>query len=593
MLTSNHPFSRRRLARPLLLALVAASPAFVAGGCIGTSNTGPERSGSSEREALNQVPKHPHKALCPKAPPRHARCHAYVRTKADGNVQPFDTPSGLTPADLVSAYEIPSGEGSATVAIVDAYDNPNAESDLAVYRQQFGLPPCTTANGCFKKVNESGQASPLPIADTGWAGEIALDLDMVSAICPSCNILLVEANSASYADLGAGVNMAASLSATVISNSYGGAEDSSAPSMDAMYYDHPGIAVLASSGDNGFGVEFPASGAHVIAVGGTTLTKSSADPRGWVEGAWPGAGSGCSAYVAKPSWQMDPGCANRTVADVSAVADPNTGVAVYITYGATGWVVYGGTSAASPIFAAALAAAGRGSIDAGWLYAHPGAFHDVTSGSNGTCSGAASYLCNAGPGYDGPTGLGTPDGLAIADASGTGGSSSSSSSGSTGGSTTSSSSGSGAGGGTGSSSSSSSGGPGTTCDHPVCTPGAQLTADCDPCAAQVCASDPYCCDTAWDTTCVSEADTTCGAGCSGSGSSSSSSSGSAGASSSSSGSGGSTSCAHAICTSGSMLDPSCDPCAASICASDAYCCGTAWDTQCVGEVGSICGQTCN
>src|SRR6185369_14902861 len=182
--------------------------------------------------------------------------------------------------------------------------------------------------------------------------------------CPKCKILLVEANSASMSDLGAAVNTAAALGATVISNSYGGSEDSSATSTDAQYFNHPGIAITVSSGDNGYGVEYPASSAHVIAVGGTSLAKSSST-RGWAEGAWNGAGSGCSKYVAKPSAQKDTGCTKRTVADVSAVADPNTGVAVYDTYGgasagATGWVVYGGTSAAAPIVAAVLAASGKG-----------------------------------------------------------------------------------------------------------------------------------------------------------------------------------------------------------------------------------------
>src|SRR5262249_11759682 len=152
-------------------------------------------------------------------------------------------------------------------------------SDLAIYRAQFGLPPCTTANGCFKKVNQSGQASPLPSPDPGWAGEIALDIDMVSAACPGCKILLVEANTAST-DLGVAVNTAAALGANAISNSYGGDEDSSDPTLNSSYFNPPGVLITASTGDWGYGVSHPATEAHVLAVGGTSLTQSNS-PRGW------------------------------------------------------------------------------------------------------------------------------------------------------------------------------------------------------------------------------------------------------------------------------------------------------------------------
>jgi subtilase family serine protease len=228
---------------------------------------------------------------------------------------------------------------------------------------------------------------------------------MVSAICPNCKIILVEANSSSLADLGASVDTAASLGANAISNSYGGSE--SASSATDQNYNHPGIAITVSSGDGGYGVEFPASSPYVTAVGGTHLVKDGS-ARGWSESAWSGAGSGCSAYVPKPSWQKDTGCAMRSVADVSAVADPNTGVAVYETFRRKGgWQVYGGTSVASPIVAAVFALAG-GNFAPSYPYAHTTSLFDVTSGSNGTCGG--TYLCTAGSGYDGPTGLGTPDG---------------------------------------------------------------------------------------------------------------------------------------------------------------------------------------
>ncbi|MET9360921.1 S53 family peptidase [Streptomyces sp. NPDC006632] len=323
-------------------------------------------------------------------------------------------PSGLGPSSLQSAYKLPSSTAGSgrTVAIVDAYDDPNAAADLAKYRSQYGLPACTVANGCFKKVGQTG-TSTLPGADAGWAEEISLDLDMVSAACPNCKILLVEAKSASMANLGTAVNTAVSLGAKYVSNSYGGGESSSDTSYDSQYFNHPGVAITVSSGDGGYGTEYPAASRYVTAVGGTSL-KTASNSRGWTESVWSGAGSGCSAYDAKPSWQKDTGCSKRTVADVSAVADPATGVAVYDTYGGDpGWEVFGGTSASSPLIAAVYALAGvpsSGSTPASFPYAHTGSLNDVTSGSNGSCSPA--YLCKGGSGYDGPSGLGTPNGTA-------------------------------------------------------------------------------------------------------------------------------------------------------------------------------------
>ncbi|WP_329572636.1 S53 family peptidase [Kitasatospora sp. NBC_01266] len=331
-------------------------------------------------------------------------------------VTPNATPSGYGPSDLRSAYNLPANGGAGqTVAIVDAYNDPNAASDLAVYRAQYGLPACTVASGCFKQVGQTGTTS-LPANNADWSGEISLDLDMVSAIAPNAHIILVEAKTASTANLGTSVNEAVKLGAKFVSNSYGGSESSSDPTYDTKYYDHPGVAITASSGDGGYGVEYPAASRYVTAVGGTSLSKAS-NARGWTESVWStssteGAGSGCSVYDAKPTWQKDTGCGNRTVADVSAVADPATGVAVYQTYGASGWSVYGGTSVASPLIAGVYADAGAPSaaIPAADAYAHPSALNDVTSGSTASCT--PSYLCTAGPGYDGPTGLGTPNGLA-------------------------------------------------------------------------------------------------------------------------------------------------------------------------------------
>jgi hypothetical protein len=323
---------------------------------------------------------------------------------------------GYYPCELQHAYNLPTrtrGAGQ-TVAIVDAYDDPNAEADLAVYRSTFGLPACTTANGCFRKVNQTG-GTVYPAPDAGWAAEISLDLDMVSAICPNCHILLVEANSPFFFNLGTSVNMAASLGANVISNSYGNAEFPGETGLDA-FYNHPGVAITVSSGDGNYvaGTQYPASSPFVTAVGGTRLSVA-ASARGWSESVWntkpaEGAGSGCSAYELKPAWQTDGGCAFRMVADVAAVADPATGVAVYDTYSAPGWQVYGGTSVSAPVVGAAYALAGNTAnlLYGSYPYAHPSAMNDVLSGNNGTCS--PSYFCTAGAGYDGPTGLGTPSG---------------------------------------------------------------------------------------------------------------------------------------------------------------------------------------
>jgi len=349
-----------------------------------------------------------HVKVCAAPNAGEAACHSWITVDDKG--QPFVTsgPTGFNPADLQAAYGVGGGT-PVTVAIVDAYDDPNAEADLKVYRAQFGLPLCTTANGCFKKINQSGGSTP-PRANASWAEEISLDLDMVSAICPNCHILLVEASSNSFANLAAAVDQAAAQGAVAISNSYGGNEYSGELS-DQVHFNHPGIAITVSSGDNGYGVEFPAASQYVTAVGGTHLTRSGSS---FNETAWSGAGSGCSAYISKPSWQHDSGCGNRTVADVSAVADPNTGVSVYDTYGLRprgGWLVFGGTSVAAPIIGAVYALANNlGANTYGSLsYGGASGLFDVKSGSNGSCG--SSYLCTSGAGYDGPTGNGSPRGI--------------------------------------------------------------------------------------------------------------------------------------------------------------------------------------
>jgi subtilase family serine protease len=262
----------------------------------------------------------------------------------------------------------------------------------------------------------------MPRANGGWAQEISLDLDMVSAACPKCHILLVEASSSSLTNLGSAVNEAAKLGATEISNSYGGSESSSDPSFDSSYYNHPGVAITASSGDSGYGVEYPAASQYVTAVGGTSLKRDSTVSRGWSETVWAtsaneGAGSGCSAYDSPPSWQSSVSnissvCSRRAVADVSAVADPYTGVSVYDSYsyqGYSGWLVFGGTSVASPLIASVYALAGNASgVSYGsYPYAHSTSLNDVTLGQTASCG---NDLCAATAGWDGPTGLGTPNG---------------------------------------------------------------------------------------------------------------------------------------------------------------------------------------
>jgi subtilase family serine protease len=358
-----------------------------------------------------------HVAVCPRViPDSEARCLAQIVTDSAGRplVQtagPNTTPRGYGPADLASAYNITTqGSSSTIIAIVDGYGYPDAEANLAVYRAQYGLPPCTTANGCFTKYNAEGHKKNYPAFNVGWAQETALDLDMASAMCPNCTIILVEGKTGQIKDLAVAEDTAAALGAHVISNSYRNPEKGGRPYQAS--YNHPGIAITAATGDDGYGIGFPAASPTVIAVGGTHLVKSNTS-RGWTETVWGGAGSGCSRrFEAKPPWQTDTGCQTRMAADVSAVADPGTGVAVYgpLNQTAKGWFVLGGTSVATPIIGGVFANNGGPVNAASSLYANPGALYDVTSGTNGPCPGEPAYYCNGEVGYDGPTGLGTPNG---------------------------------------------------------------------------------------------------------------------------------------------------------------------------------------
>jgi hypothetical protein len=334
--------------------------------------------------------------------------------------------TGFNPADLQRAYNVPSATGGSgqTVAIVDVSDNPYAESDLAVYRATYGLPACTTANGCFKKVNQNGVQGSYPPQQPGtnWSTEISADIELVSAICPNCHILLVEANAETDVNMATAENTAAALGANEISNSWGHSETLEDISYDGAF-NHPGVVITAASGDTGYeggGGQWPATAPHVLSVGGTSLFEAS-NARGFQELTWSLTGSGCAAGEPKPSWQTDTGCQYRTMNDISAVADwKNTPVSVYDNYphqnsGLMGWESFGGTSVATPIIAAVYALTDAYTRSLGpqaiWQYAKEGApLNDIVSGSNHQPSGSCApiYLCWAGPGYDGPTGWGTP-----------------------------------------------------------------------------------------------------------------------------------------------------------------------------------------
>ncbi|HKU68424.1 MAG TPA: hypothetical protein VJP85_11665 [Candidatus Baltobacteraceae bacterium] len=301
---------------------------------------------------------------------------------------PADMLPGLHPEQLQNAYALSPQNGGGTVAIVVAYDNPAAESDLAVYRNAYGLPPCTSVNGCFQKLNQQGEAASYPVSDVTWSVESSLDLDMVSAVCPNCKIDLVEANSNSLDDLGAAVDAAARSGAIAISNSYYAAEWSGESTEDS-HYNHPGIAITVSAGDAAQPF-YPAASPYVTAVGGTSLTGGTG---AWSESAWAYTGQGCSLYEIKPDWQGNNYCqGKRSAVDVAAIADPKTGVSMYDST-AGGWLVAGGTSVGAPIVAAAYALSGNPQGPA-YSYAHRSAFHDV-----------------APAGYDWPTGLGSPSGV--------------------------------------------------------------------------------------------------------------------------------------------------------------------------------------
>ncbi len=413
------PASSLPSGRPAPVPAVPDSATFV-----GQPRIAPEAAGVRQACA---TPTKPGQMACMALLPAHARQFA-----ADAS-QPAGPSYG--PAQLQNAYGLSAAAstpgGGETVAVVDAYNDPKAASDLAAYRTAFALPACTIAAGCLAIENQFGGTS-LPRSDRsgGWELEESLDLDMVSAICPNCKIILVEANSASIADLARAEETASRSGAEAVSNSWGsGAEFTGENVYDTDFY-APGVAITAAGGDNGYGAQYPSVSPYVTSVGGTSLTGILG---AWHQSAWAGTGSGCAQLEPKPSWQTADasapgGCRNRTANDLSAEANPNPGVFAYDTVqdtsgGAIGWNSVGGTSVGTPIIAAAYALADivaggphkallPFTFPASYPYQNTSDFTDVKTGSNGSCEPSRGYLCRARAGYDGPTGVGTPDGTA-------------------------------------------------------------------------------------------------------------------------------------------------------------------------------------
>ena len=430
----------------------------------GHSTPAPHATSAPTRQALSQslqratglsLTEVTSRPVCPRATPGHAACAAQAvvrrsngalvhprvaRSSSLGRVSPAATggtqpaaaasatpPAPGTPAYLQEAYDLSylsqNGGANDTVAIVDAFDDPTAEADLAVYRSNYGLPACTTANGCFQKVGQDGSSS-LPAPDAGWDQEIALDLDSVSAICPNCHILLVETNSSLLTDLEAGMETAASLGADQISDSWFGTSGAVPP----MFHTFAGIATVAASGDYGYpgaGQDnYPAALPGVTAAGGTSLAAATGpSARGFGESAWSwnglnGGGSGCDVQFPRPAYQPAEGCSGRAYTDVSADADPDTGLSVY-DHGK--WTLVGGTSLSTPLIAAYYAITGVAGTTPQWAYGDSGVLNDVVSGDTGDCAPSIAYICNAGPGFDGPTGMGSISGAVITGAPGVAG----------------------------------------------------------------------------------------------------------------------------------------------------------------------------
>ncbi|MEA2690390.1 MAG: hypothetical protein QOD51_2997 [Candidatus Eremiobacteraeota bacterium] len=401
-------------------AFIAVLAIGVIAGCASSGGSmTPHKTTSGGLHQANNISRALPAASPTPVPADQAGCGTATGTQAncqvtkDGNTAASGTPThGLTPAQLRSTYGLPAFSGTATpagplVAVVAAFDDAKAEQDLGTYRKQYGLPACTSDNHCFTKYQMKatpGAPPPSPAPKKGttdattWADEIALDLAMVSAACPNCRIVLVEALGQDLDSLADAVDYAASLNPVAISNSWGVSEGGgNVPNIDAdaqAAFNHPGIAITASTGDLGIGqVQFPASSPYVTAVGGTSLTANPASPRGWTETVWSGSGNGCSIMVGLPSWQtVAGGCAARSVPDVSMLADSAVGVTIYST-AEKGWVTLGGTSVGAPFVAGLYGAAndyGAGTVGAPAIYAALGSFNPVT-GTNGSPNGLAGF----------------------------------------------------------------------------------------------------------------------------------------------------------------------------------------------------------
>lgn len=385
--------------RTLTAALAAAALAVT-----GLATAVPSATAMPSKHAPTPATTH----VCTSHPkPGFASCTAVALASSQG--QPLSSSraiaSAFTPTDIQQAYNLTGlTSGGATVAIVDAYGYPTLEADLALFRSTYGLPPCTTANGCLTVMDQHG-GSNYPPANNNWDLEQALDVDAVSSACPDCNIIVVQAKTASLHNLGIAVNQAAKHDVVAISNSYIGHDRK-----NVSQYNHRGIAVTAATGDWGFDPThmYPADDPHVVAVSGTSVFRDGSK-RGFNETAWGGTGSGCAEVNKQPKWQqaIDTGCTTRAIGDVSAAADPGSGGLSVVFLGRFSQV--GGTSEATPLIAAVYALSGKtGGYPARFPYKHPGHLYDVTSGSNGSCG---APLCAAGPGWDGVTGIGTPNGV--------------------------------------------------------------------------------------------------------------------------------------------------------------------------------------
>jgi subtilase family serine protease len=347
---------------------------------------------------------------CPGSPIETASCNALVVTDAAGNPLASLSPTGLSPATIKDVYSFPTsstaGAGQ-TIAIVDAYNDPNAESDLGVFSSQYGLPACTSANGCFMKVNQTG-GTRYPRTNAGWALEISLDVQWAHAIAPGAKILLVEASTNSFANLLAAEDYA-KTHAQYVSNSWGGSEFSGETSYDS-HFAQSGVSFFVSSGDSGLPADYPSASPNVISVGGTTLHFSGSTFTG--ETGWSGGGGGCSAYeTANPAQSAFGGYAQvncggkRATPDVSLDADPASGVSVYdsVRYqGQSGWFQVGGTSASSPMWAARSADAGV-AVDAAYVYGSSITYRDITSGNNGASCLIGYDLCTGRGSWTGAT----------------------------------------------------------------------------------------------------------------------------------------------------------------------------------------------